>query len=306
MLNVQGLGRSGVFQVNLPDGDRGTAQTVAYARQLISEGLRDPDVRRLAVHFCRAYGAPPHDEPAELNALFQGVLDNFQFRKHTVGAQLLQPVRGILETRAGDCADLNQILLPSLLGSIGYPTRAVTIKADPDRPDEFSHVYIEAQLSDGTWVPMDVARVNPAFGKAPEYYWERAEWPLTPGSGQMSGLATRGSGLGNAGGAMPFQMRMRRAFPHRRGMGQDNGGDGFSWGGLLQQTPQILQSVAQVVKASNTPGIPYSAVGYPQIPTTAAGYAPGFSVSAGASSGPLIIGVLVVAGIIGVAIALKR
>jgi len=298
MLNVQGLGRDQVFTSSLPDGDRGTAATVAYARQLIAEGLRNPDVRRLAVEFCRVYGAAAHDELAELNAIFTGVLQNFTFRKHTVGAQLLQPIQGILETRAGDCADLNQILLPSLLGSIGYPTRAVTIKADRKRPEEFSHVYIEAMLSDGWWVPLDVARRDPVFGKDPEFYWDRKQWPLTPGAGgQLNGY-----GVGamqpiffRRGFRPVAPVKFRRSFP-RRGLGED----GFDWGQfgqkILQTSPELLGGVAQVIKAANTPGIPYSAAGYPMYPSAYQTTGSGISAQVGASSGTYIVIALVVAG----------
>ena len=288
MLNVQGLGRDQVFTSSLPDGDRGTAQTVAYARQLIAEGLRNPDVRRLAVEFCRVYSAAPHDELGELSAVFNGVLDNFAYRKHTVGMQLLQPVAGILETRAGDCADLNQILLPSLLGSIGYPTRAVTIKADADRSSEFSHVYIEVMTSDGQWVPLDVARRDPAFGKAPEYYWDRKEWPLTPGSGgQLNGY-----GVGVMTPTRPKVLfARRRAFP-RRGLGDDDGG-GFDVGSALQESlaaaPSILGGIAQVVKATQTPNVQYvNSAG--QI-LNSAGQVVGVTATAtvGASSGTYVV-----------------
>ena len=232
---------SGVFTDLLPDGDKGTEKTIGYARKLIEHGLRNPDVREMAVEFCRQYGAAPYDEIAEIKAQFQGVLENFDYRKHLVGGQLLQPVSGILRTRAGDCADLNLVLLPSLLGSIGYPSKAVTVKSDADRPDEFSHVYIETQLSGGQWIPLDVARQDAVFMRAPDYWWQRAEYPLTPG--------------------VDMPAFRKRVVP-RFGLGQDDtSNSGFDVNqfdaALIGTAPAIISSTAQLVKASNTPGQAY-------------------------------------------------
>lgn len=236
---------SGVFTDVLPDGSKGTEKTIDYAKKLIAKGLMNPDVRRLAVWFCRAYGVPSYDERGEVQAQFQGVLDNFFYRKHLVGGQLLQHVSGIIETRSGDCADLNLVLLPALLGSIGYPSKAVTIKSDADRPDEFSHVYIETQLSNGQWIPLDVARQDAVFGRAPEYNWGREEFALTPGASDMNTQT----------------FARKRAFP-RFGLGQDDGDGGVDPSviaeSLIGTAPAIISSTAQLVKATNTPGLPYS------------------------------------------------
>lgn len=223
MLNVQGLASNQMLRTSVADGDRGTAQTIPYAKQLIREGMVDPGIRNLAVAYCS--GVQPNDELGEMKAVFDGVLRDFRFIKDPVGTQLLQPAAGVLETRAGNCATLNLVLFPSLLGSIGYPTRAVTIKSDPDRPKEFSHVYIEAQLSDGEWVPLDVARSNPEFGREPEHYWARKNWPLTDGASAgayLNGYGRPAMRRGIGATQVLIVRRKKSAFP-RRGMGQDDG-----------------------------------------------------------------------------------
>lgn len=178
-----------MIRTSVADGDRGTAQTIPYAKQLIGEGMVNADVRNLAVSYCS--GVPANDETAEMRAIFDGVLRDFRYIKDPVGTQLLQPAAGVLQTRAGNCATLNLVLLPSLLGSVGYPTRAVTVKSDPDRPNEFSHVYIEALTSEGQWTALDVARSNPVFGREPEVYWARKNWPLTSGGAAGAGFFFR-------------------------------------------------------------------------------------------------------------------
>ena len=303
MLNVQGLGRNSAIKTSVADGDRGTAQTIRYAKQLVAEGMVNPAIRRLAISYCQQAGAAENDELAEMNAVFSGVRRDFSFIKDPVGTELLQPVTGILETQAGDCDDLNVILLPSLLESIGYPTRAVTVKADPDRPQEFSHVYMEAQLATGQWVAMDAARSNPEFGKSPEKYWARADWPLTPGGGSARAYLNgyRRSAMRGMGASVVIVKK--RAFP-LRGLGQDDVSEydaGYQEGAMYGQTqapqapsqapaliaasltamPSILTGVAQVVKAQNTPGIAVSGV--------VSGNSSTLGTTAGSSSGLLIL-----------------
>ena len=279
MLNVQGLGRNSVVSTTVADGDRGTRQIIRYARQLVAEGLRDPAAHELALQFCKTYGAEPFNEKAELEAVFDGVHDNFDYRKHVVGSQSLQNVSGMMRTRSGDCAELNLILLPVLLGTIGYPTRAVAIKADPSRAAEFSHVYIEALTTDGEWVPMDVARQNTEFGLAPEYDWGRETFDLTPtDGGRMNGYRTaRGMG------ANVVVVRTRRLFPHR-GLGDATQDLAMS----LQAAPSILGGVAQVVGAANNPYGAYSPYGVA---------APGVSANVSGSSAWIALAVLAVIGI---------
>jgi len=209
---------AGFFGTTIPDGPAGTAQTIRYAKRLIAQGLKDPVVRRTAVDVLAAAGVASHDEPAEVEALYQFVnpaRGHFFFRKDTmqpdatgeiVPAEMLQPVRDMLATRSGDCDCLNLVLLPALLASVGYATRAITIAADPEDPGNYSHVYLEAQLSDGAWIPLDVARPDAAFGVAPEpgRYWDpstgapgvRTAWPLTAASNGTGGTGNRGQGIG--------------------------------------------------------------------------------------------------------------
>ena len=125
-----------------PDGEPGTAKSIAAIRQLVAEGIRDPRVRRTATEILHAYGVPAHDELAEVWAIYQWVLQNIRFTKDMVDREMLQPAADILITRAGDCNCINAILLPALLGSIGYSTRAVTIKANPSDPESFSHIFV--------------------------------------------------------------------------------------------------------------------------------------------------------------------
>jgi hypothetical protein len=90
----------------------------------------------------------------------------------------------MLVTRAGDCDDINSILLPSLLMTIGNHVRLVTISTDPRDPNTFSHIYCEAEAPNGEWIPLDCARRDPAFGRGPQHYFRMRRWSLTDRSFQ--------------------------------------------------------------------------------------------------------------------------
>jgi hypothetical protein len=129
------------------------------------------------------------------------------------------------------------------------------------------------------------------------------------------------------GRAVAMRLSVRR-FP-RRGLGQDPSEDSFTQANgitlaqyqadqsdspdpvsysqpasinpntavLLQSTPAILQGIAQVTKAANTPGIAYSGVGVPTTATTGPG------VSLTGSSGWVV---LIVSAVIGIAAFNKK
>ena len=96
--------------------------------------------------------------------------------------------------------------------------------------------------------------------------------------------------LNGMGDLMPWanapvtrMVRVRLPFPRKAGLGDDgDGGETYDASQLAQsgiaEAPSLLQGVAQLVKASNTPGIPYSGVGLAVPETTS-------SVIAGSSTG---------------------
>jgi hypothetical protein len=169
-----------VGSVPLLSGQAGTAQTIDLARKLVEQAVRDPQINRLAIDIVRH--TPQYDDLAKAEAIYNWVCANFTYIQDPVGPngpkEALRPVRDLLELRAGDCDDINLVLFPALLGTIGYSTRAITIAGDPAAPREFTHVYCEVDI-DGEWIPMDAARSGASFGEAPPYYFARKAWPIT-------------------------------------------------------------------------------------------------------------------------------
>lgn len=200
LLSLAAQLRTKSTSVPLLEGDRGTEQTVALIRELVDEALKSPAVNRRAVDYLR--GVPAYDPMAEVTAIYQGVLRDFRFTNDPIGKETLRPAEAILELGAGDCDDINGVLLPALLGSVGYPTRLVTISSNPIAPDDFTHIYAEV-LVNGDWIPVDAARPGTAFGFAPPTFFRKRVWSITAdeyedlsGACPPCGLAGYVDGLG--------------------------------------------------------------------------------------------------------------
>lgn len=175
-----------LYAAPLLGGDDGTEQTIRMIRSLVDDAWKDPFVNRAAIEIIRAAGVAPYDTWGQVRALYD-FAHSFYFVNDPISKEALRPTRELLQLRAGDCDDINGIVLPSLLGSIGLETRVVTIAADPEMPDAFSHIYCEVSI-DGTWYALDAARPDAAFGVAPPNYFRREWWSLTDSShGDYSG-----------------------------------------------------------------------------------------------------------------------
>lgn len=194
-----------IFSAPLAGGDDGTAQTISMIRALVDDAWKDPFVNRTAIEIIRNSGAPPYDKWSQIHAIYD-YAHSFYFVNDPITKEALRPTRELLELKAGDCDDINANVLPALLGTIGYETRLVTIAADPNYPDSFSHVYCEVFV-DGEWWPLDAARPGAVFGVAPPNFYRREWWSLVDSShsdystdapGSMAGYSVRGiRGLGS-------------------------------------------------------------------------------------------------------------
>jgi hypothetical protein len=198
--NTSGL----LYATPLLGGDVGTEQTISLLRSLVDDAWKDSFVNRTAIEIVRNAGVQPYDSWGQIRAIYNWVKGNFYFVNDPVTKEALRPTRELLQLMAGDCDDINANVIPALLGTIGYETRLVTIAADPNAPDSFSHVYAEV-FQDGNWYPLDAARPGAVFGVAPPNFFRRAWWSLSDGShgdyaadGTMSGYSPIGiRGLGS-------------------------------------------------------------------------------------------------------------
>ncbi|MFH5833744.1 transglutaminase family protein [Halalkalibaculum sp. DA384] len=93
------------------------------------------------------------------DAVYQWMKKNVAYVRDPHDIEWLQSPIRTLEKREGlkygygDCDD-QSIAAATLLSSIGIPTRFKVVKADPGKPNAYSHVYLEYK-ADGQWKPFD-------------------------------------------------------------------------------------------------------------------------------------------------------
>jgi len=295
----------GAFAGSTPllGGDAGTAQTVSLAKKLVDAAVKDPAVNALAIAIVRP--TPNYDNLSKAQAFFDWTQENVRYVPDPVGPygakETLRPMRDLMVLLAGDCDDINMVFLPALLGSVGISSRVVTIKADPEVPHEYSHVYCEA-LIDGVWIPMDCARPNAIFGEEPPRYWARKEWPMADAPITLMGMGCADGVCGCGGGCAASASRGLSGYVIDMPGGMGRLGDDST---TAQDITAATSGAAAVISAANQN--PYSylyTLNTPSAPSMTApqlGYGvPGIGASVQFSSYlPLIIGGLVLLALVG-------
>ena len=281
-----------------------SAQTIAKIRGLVEQGKKNPFVNRTTGEILRRARVAPYDEPGEVRALFSWVLRNIRFTKDPEGKECLRPAWTTLQWGFGDCDDINAILLPSMLGSIGYRTRIVTISSHPAAPEQFTHVYAEVHLC-GRWIPLDAARKGTSFGTAPGYRIRKRVWSLVADEYQDMGRLGCGACGGRCSGGCAMRGRTLGTHMRLNGLGRTYrasalGQDGFDWSAFSDVLNSAGKAATSIIGAARAPaGIVYPAMAtYPPPVGMAPGIYPGGGVSAvgSVSSTTLVIGGLVLIG----------
>lgn len=138
--------------------------TVDHIIRLILLGAKDMYVRGAAIQIFRAQGIAPKHYLGEIMALFQWVQQQVRYTRDIHRVELLHSARRLLQIRAGDCDDMT-ILLGALLESTGHPVRLVLVGSNPQKPRQFSHIFLEV-MHKGRWIALD-ATMNRTMGWAP-------------------------------------------------------------------------------------------------------------------------------------------
>jgi hypothetical protein len=289
----------------LLDGDAGTQQTIRRIRGLVDDGVKDPFVNKAAGTILRAARVRPYDDLGEIQALFAYVVNprNIRFTKDPDGKETLRPAATILQWGFGDCDDINAILLPSLLATVGVPRenmRLVTIASHPGAPRSFSHVYLEV-LFRGRWIPLDAARKNTTFGTEPARQYRKRVWSLVDDSFQdLKGLGDCGCAC--AAPRLGSQMRLGRTY---RASGLGRIGD-FNWSDLSNAITPIATGAANIIRASTgQPQIVFPSTGGYPVPqgVQAPSYGGGPSASGSFSISP---GLAIMGGLFVLAMLARR
>lgn len=232
----------------LLSGEAGTAQTVAVMRRLVDQAQADPTFVRFVVDLVRA--VPAYDDLGETRQLYEWVRQNIRYTKDPVSKEKLYPPQELLKIRAGDCDDL-AMLLGAMGLTLGYPARLITISADPENPQEFSHVYLELEVPPGSgqWIPLDAARPGAQYGVEPPFYFRKKAWSLLDSSSQdLSGCQCGGRcGCGEpARGGPPGALAGYRRFPNL------SQGGSVDWGQIIEQSVQEIPQMMAIGQGSST------------------------------------------------------
>lgn len=279
-----------VISVPLREGDSGVDQTVRAMIGLIDMGKKSGQVRARAAQILHDYHVRAFDFRKEFRAVFDWVKRNVRFTRDPTGKEGIHSADTILEWRIGDCDDFS-ILICSLLGTIGHRCRLVAISSHPEDPAQFSHIYPEVQL-DGQWIPVDVGRKKPAFGKGPRSYFRKRVYDVDTGEVEdlqgygVPRMTRRPRRRLGAFATPTFRPTRVGRVPQFRLRGL---GDGWDWSQLEQQLPSIItagtQGAANIIRAQTTPYAPYNPYAI-----NPAAYAPSPSLFGGISTGTLVLG----------------
>ena len=148
-----------IFLHKIPEGYRGTLQTVGHIGDLIKQGAKDFHVRQTAIGILLQRSVKAKDYLGEIKALFEWVQQHVRYSKDPYRVEVFIPQSRMLDLRAGDCDDM-AILLGAMLEVIGHPVRLVLTGPDPLRPDLFTHIYLEV-FHKGRWIPLDATMPYP-------------------------------------------------------------------------------------------------------------------------------------------------
>jgi len=150
-----------------------TDKTLARMHELVLKAKTDWDFIKFSTWLIQ--GCPPRDHLCELRAIYRRLGVGVKYVKDPDGVELVQNVWAILERRAGDC-DCMSVLVASTASALGYKYQFITIKSDPTRPDQWSHIYPQVFVPHSGWIPMDLSLQKRIFGWEPKGFPKKA-WP---------------------------------------------------------------------------------------------------------------------------------
>lgn len=165
----------------IPAGEAGTARTIERMQQKACEGSMHPEVIALARSIVSA--VPNKDYKGECQACFDWVKKFVAYRQDPRLMELVQhPYETLLVQGAGDCDD-HSVAVLALCMALGHGAAFRTVKADRERPSEYSHVYPMVGFRDArnepVWLGADTTTKGAYFGWQPTRgVWEVKDWPI--------------------------------------------------------------------------------------------------------------------------------
>jgi hypothetical protein len=167
---------------DLSRGYSGTAKTIETMWKLVQKGKLDPTLQKIASWIVLHSGVDARTSNRQMaDAIFHWVKENglfirdpFQIEKLETPEEAMKSIAEAKEAGTysgskifvGDC-DTYSVITNSLAGILGFQTAFETTKNDPDRPDEFSHVYPALLIAGEGWVAYDASTPGSSPGWRP-------------------------------------------------------------------------------------------------------------------------------------------
>lgn len=144
------------------------SQAIPATIQIMGQAIQDASLYVPLRNYAASLAslAPPHDFLGQLENIYNDVIEHWRYVRDpltaetmvTTGPEILQFVLGFdggvgRGFGASDCDDI-AIALGALLLSVGFPVRIVT-SSEYESPDQWSHVFVQAQLPSGQWCTID-------------------------------------------------------------------------------------------------------------------------------------------------------
>lgn len=179
-----------VSRVEIPSGNAGTAATIKHMARLALTGARSPEIRTFAIRILKGQEGVPaakdRDFRQYVTALYTWVKKKIIFVHDPIDIERVEDPRVLLREGGGDC-DSVSTLLASLLMASGFKADFVTVKAEPSS-DEWTHVYVQTTLPDGTVIPLDCTMKTKNAGWEPKNM-PRQVWPISKNDPQSSDVS---------------------------------------------------------------------------------------------------------------------
>lgn len=193
---------SGHLREFIPGGAAGTEATILRMQDLVTQGKRDFRIRKLAGQLIQGGVSgipkcPPKDYYCYAEAAHRFCRDKITYVFDPNGVELIESPWSIVESGIADC-DSIVMLMSTLCETMGFPCRFVTIKADTQRPDEFSHVFMEVKIPKRGWVASDPTQPERPFGWSAPAKFPRKNWPASKDAPEDSRETDAMAGLGQA------------------------------------------------------------------------------------------------------------
>lgn len=167
----------------LPPGEGATAATIAAMAQFVlspQEGGRDPRV----VEFARAIvrDLDSKDYEGELRRIFEYVKGTVRYVQDPRGLEYVAtPYRTLFVTGNGDCDD-HAVVVGALALALNHGVRFRTVKVDPRRPRDWSHVYAMVGCATAAgpvrWFALDTSQPQSYFDWEPPGILEARDWEV--------------------------------------------------------------------------------------------------------------------------------